>query len=55
MNQRWRWMDRTMGLVLLAYGMALLAGELLRDLRWGRQDLPARWEDWKQPEHPHRA
>ncbi len=55
MNQRWAWMDRTMGLVLLAYGLALLAGELLRDLRWGHQNLPTRWEEWKKPEHPHRA
>ena len=27
MNRRWLWMDRTMGLVILAYAIALLAGE----------------------------
>ena len=54
MNQRRDWMDRTMGLVLLAYGIALLAGELLRDLRWGRQGLPSSWATWRPPQHPHR-
>ena len=53
MNQRQVWMDRTMGLVLLAYGIALLAGELLRDAFWG-PGLPANWATWHRPERPHR-
>jgi len=54
MNRRWLWMDRTMGLVILAYAIALLAGELLRDALWG-SGLPEDWHTWRRPQAPKRA
>jgi len=55
MNRQRLWMERTMGLVLLAYAMGYLAGELLRDLAWGNESPPKRIEDWHKPQQPRRA
>ncbi len=44
-----------MGLVLLAYAIGYLAGELLRDIAWGNASPPERIEDWHKPQQPRRA
>jgi len=54
MNRQRLWMERTMGLVLLAYAIGYLAGELLRDLAWGGEALPRRIENWSKPQQPRR-
>ncbi len=48
MNQRWPGMSRTMGRVVLAYAMGMVAGELLRDL-YGGEGLPEDWAAWRRP------
>ena len=55
MNRQRLWMERTMGLVLLAYAIGYLAGELLRDLAWGGEAPPRRIENWSKPQQPRRA
>ncbi len=54
MNRRWLWMDRTMGLVVLAYALALLAGELLWNVLWGA-GLPDDGSTWHRPQASKRA
>jgi len=55
MNRQRLWMERTMGLVLLAYAIGYLAGELLRDIAWGNEPPPERIDDWHKPQQPRRA
>ena len=54
MNRQRLWMERTLGLVLLAYVVAYLAGEALRDALWGG-GLPENVEDWRLPSETKRA